>query len=84
VTAWTYDDCFCTEAAIVLGCPIHDADARPARLPVYSPDCRDGNHQKCDGAAWDLNTDALAPCGCVCHAYDESEAERVECPDCWT
>lgn len=32
-----------------------------------SPDCRDDNHRKCDGRAWDDDTDALASCGCTCH-----------------
>lgn len=32
-----------------------------------SPDCRDSNHRKCDGQAWDDTTDALASCGCTCH-----------------
>lgn len=30
----------------------------------FSPDCRDSNHQKCDGIAWDLDEDALCDCGC--------------------
>lgn len=32
-----------------------------------SPDCRDGNHHKCDGQAWDDTEDALVSCGCACH-----------------
>jgi hypothetical protein len=36
-----------------------------------SPDCRDGNHQKCTGTAWNLDTDSLEFCrcdvdGCIC------------------
>jgi hypothetical protein len=55
-------ECLCTESAIVLGCDIHDAAMRPpARL---SPDCRDGNHGKCDGLAWDLDLDETVPCEC--------------------
>ncbi|WP_269067358.1 hypothetical protein [Brevibacterium sp. CCUG 69071] len=34
---------------------------------LRSPDCRDDNHRKCDGQAWDDDTDALASCGCTCH-----------------
>lgn len=33
-----------------------------------SPDCRDENHQKCDGVAWDLMADQPCHCGCPCHA----------------
>lgn len=29
-----------------------------------SPDCRDGNHQKCDGIAWDMVRDESTWCGC--------------------
>ena len=32
-----------------------------------SPDCRDENHQKCDGVAWDLLRDQPTDCGCACH-----------------
>lgn len=32
-----------------------------------SPDCRDGNHNKCDGTAWDLQTDAETRCSCPHH-----------------
>lgn len=31
-----------------------------------SPDCRDGNHGKCDGVAWNLETDAPDFCQCSC------------------
>lgn len=29
-----------------------------------SPDCRDGNHQKCDGVAWDEEKDDFTTCKC--------------------
>lgn len=32
--------------------------------PLLSPECRDGNHGKCDGVAWDLEADAPADCAC--------------------
>lgn len=36
--------------------------------PVYpSPDCRDGNHHKCDLQAWDEITDQPTKCECDCH-----------------
>lgn len=38
-------------------------------MPV-SPDCRDGNHRKCYGDAWDVEADAATVCGCGCHAVD--------------
>jgi hypothetical protein len=38
-----------------------------ARNPS-SPDCRDENHRKCDGVAWDLLADQPCDCGCPCHA----------------
>lgn len=43
---------------------------------VVSPDCRDGNHTKCDGSAIDLTTDTIEFCrcdaeGCIC--MDDAE-----------
>lgn len=32
---------------------------------ILSPDCRDGNHTKCDGIAWDVEADGYAPCECT-------------------
>jgi hypothetical protein len=32
--------------------------------PILSPDCRDGNHSKCDSTAWDIEADALTTCEC--------------------
>lgn len=32
-----------------------------------SPDCRDNNHIKCDGTAWDTEQDHLCECFCQCH-----------------
>lgn len=34
---------------------------------VLSPDCRDGNHRKCDEKAWDEIEDEPTECGCDCH-----------------
>lgn len=31
---------------------------------ILSPDCRDGNHQKCNGVAWDLEADEPTQCRC--------------------
>lgn len=36
-------------------------------MPVVSPDCRDGNHQKCYGDAWNDAADEPCRCGCACH-----------------
>jgi hypothetical protein len=55
-------DCQCTEAEVVAGCLTHDARTKG---PV-SPDCRDGNHGKCNGDAWDLVLDTLLDCYCPC------------------
>lgn len=34
--------------------------------PLLSPDCRDNNHTKCDGVAWDLEDDMASACECDC------------------
>ncbi|AZS11744.1 hypothetical protein HOU96_gp46 [Arthrobacter phage Maja] len=34
--------------------------------PLLSPDCRDNNHSKCDGVAWDLEIDMASACECDC------------------
>lgn len=34
---------------------------------IVSPDCRDKNHQKCPGDAWDEAHDHLTECQCSCH-----------------
>jgi hypothetical protein len=31
---------------------------------ILSPDCRDGNHQKCDAIAWDERADDTTTCQC--------------------
>lgn len=36
--------------------------------PIISPDCRDQNHQKCPGDAWDEAHDHGTECECSCHA----------------
>jgi hypothetical protein len=64
-------DCFCTEDNVVAGCSVHDGrrgqllTGRMTETPI-SPDCRDGNHTKCPGDAWDLEKDELAGCRCKC------------------
>lgn len=50
-----------------------------------SPDCRDSNHGKCMGAAWDLDRDCQTSCKCPCHRGAtqggiEAEAERLYGP----
>jgi hypothetical protein len=42
-------------------------EAVRAAVPVVSPDCRDENHHKCTGDAWDLAADMPVSCGCLCH-----------------
>lgn len=38
-----------------------------------SPDCRDNNHQKCDGLAWDDELDETTACHCTdCDCYDRN------------
>lgn len=31
---------------------------------ALSPDCRDGNHHKCNGIAWDDAADLAVECNC--------------------
>lgn len=38
---------------------------------LLSPDCRDGNHQKCDGTAWSLELDDRVQCDDGCHEEDQ-------------
>lgn len=34
-------------------------------MSIYlSPDCRDENHQKCNGIAWNIFEDQAVECGC--------------------
>jgi hypothetical protein len=54
------EPCSCTEAEVVRGCRTHDARTKG---PI-SPDCRDGNHAKCPGDAWDLVLDLAVDCYC--------------------
>ena len=44
-----------------------DEDRTGLPAPTVSPDCRDGNHQKCDGVAWDMMRDQPTDCGDSCH-----------------
>lgn len=39
------------------------------RFTCLSPDCRDGNHQKCDTVAWDNEADNYTTCDCDCQHY---------------
>lgn len=41
--------------------------------PALSPDCRDQNHQKCDGIAWDEEADDFGVCACSHHLKDKRE-----------
>lgn len=41
---------------------------------LVSPDCRDDNHTKCDGNAWDLILDYVVDCDCPCHQKEETNA----------
>ncbi|MFJ3957718.1 hypothetical protein [Arthrobacter sp. NPDC090010] len=45
---------------------VTDGILRIAPLPV-SPDCRAGNHHKCDFRARDLINDIVRDCACTCH-----------------
>src|ERR1043166_866359 len=48
------------------------AEPRP---PALSPDCRDQNHTKCDGVAWDEEADEPTNCQCVHHTSDAVKAQ---------
>jgi hypothetical protein len=41
--------------------------------PHVSPDCRDGNHHKCDGAAWCMADDDYVICHCDCGRCGRTE-----------
>lgn len=41
---------------------------------IVSPDCRDQNHQKCPGDAWDEAHDHATECQCTCHAIGDYPA----------
>lgn len=47
---------------------VRDPDYRQQTAGPLSPDCRDGNHHKCDGTAWDEATDDIT--GCTCKVCD--------------
>jgi hypothetical protein len=42
---------------------------------LLSPDCRDGNHFKCDGVAWNLQTDEPGQCECDGNCADPAPAD---------
>ena len=44
---------------------------------IVSPDCRDQNHQKCPGDAWDEAHDHGTECQCGCHAEAAPEMPRT-------
>lgn len=44
-------------------------------LSNVSPDCRDGNHGKCFGTAWDLSIDEATACDCECGCSAEWAGE---------
>lgn len=49
----------------------HNCTGNPCTCAAkaISPDCRDGNHQKCDGIAWDMAADEATSCKCGCDHY---------------
>lgn len=44
-----------------------DDDPPSAPNPVLSSFCQGGDHDDCNGAAWDYMSDQAAPCACSCH-----------------
>lgn len=36
---------------------------------LLNPECRDGNHHKCDGLGWEEDHDMYAACPCDCHRH---------------
>ena len=42
-------------------------------MAAIDPDCRDGKHAACIGAAWDEMGDHIVDCECNCHAKREIE-----------
>lgn len=51
-----------------------------------SPDCRDGNHRKCNGEAWDEDADDLTDCqcpGCLCQVSPVPVGRRTAVRTCW-
>lgn len=45
-------------------------------MPAIDPDCRDGKHRACIGAAWDEMGDHIVDCECECHAEQEVGGHR--------
>lgn len=52
-------------------------DATAPQETIIGPDCRDLNHQKCRGDAWDEEHDHITECGCSCHVEAAPPAYRV-------
>lgn len=42
------------------------------------PGCRAGDHQKCDGGAWDLDTDQPTHCRCAADNHGRPPARTVD------
>lgn len=49
----------------------------PSPLSSISPDCRDANHHKCRGDAWDEAHDHITECQCSCHTAAASVADGI-------
>lgn len=68
------------------GCSLkHHLTADPVTAPdmvsvIVSPDCRDRNHQKCPGDAWDEAHDHPAECECECHGGPVGAEHFPLCP----
>ncbi|MEV8180310.1 hypothetical protein [Specibacter sp. NPDC078692] len=45
----------------------------PSSLSSIGPDCRDANHHKCRGDAWDEAHDHITECQCSCHAKQQAD-----------
>lgn len=50
---------------------------------IVSPDCRDKNHQKCPGDAWDEAHDHATACECGCHAVGGSHEAMSPAQEAW-
>ncbi|WP_159702435.1 hypothetical protein [Arthrobacter sp. 18067] len=52
-------------------------------MTAISPDCRDGNHRKCTGDAWDMELDNVTDCQCqecLCR-YAATSEQHAEIAD---
>lgn len=48
-------------------------EAPPPTGTELGPDCRDAKHRACDGRSYNLDTDQIVHCPCICHATKEKE-----------